>query len=301
MEITGVGYIGLESIDAKSWEEYATDLLGMELNTSRDDGAVYLRMDDRHHRIAVRAGETNRLAYIGWELADHFAFEDGLKALSDAGLDPQVGDSEMEELRGVHGVASYTDPGGLPNEIFYGQYFNPGSFRAGRRHAGFLAGDKGLGHVVTVVPELSPELQHYCRDVMEFDWFGHGLRKGFIEFYRGNRNPESHNVGFAAAPGVRGLQHIGIYCNELDDVGIAYDMVQERGLPISRTLGRHAQDPVVSFYSYAPDGLEVEYIWNDGNAYFPHDTFLEQRAEVLSVWGHKEVDARRSTYLNAAE
>jgi hypothetical protein len=141
MEITGIGYIGLESTDAKSCAEYGPQVLGLGLNESRDsdDGAVYLRMDDRHHRIVVRPGERPRMAYVGWDVADHYAFEEGLKALHDAGHPVSVGDADLEELRGVHGVAQFKDPAGIDHEIFYGQWYDPGSFVPGRRLGGFMA------------------------------------------------------------------------------------------------------------------------------------------------------------------
>jgi hypothetical protein len=70
--------------------------------------------------------------------------------------------------------------------------------------------------------------------------------------------------------------HMGIH-----DVGIAYDRYQERDLPIMMTMGRHTQDPVVSFY---------EYLWN---GYVENDRELHERnPEHLSVWGHKSGGAK---------
>jgi hypothetical protein len=89
-------------------------------------------------------------------------------------------------------------------------------------------------------------------------------------------------------PGHRGLHHIGIAVNELDDVGIAHDLVQERGTGMVFSLGRHTQDPVISFYPITPSGFAIEYL-NGGLRSSTWDVVGERNPENLSIWGHKPV------------
>jgi extradiol dioxygenase len=102
-------------------------------------------------------------------------------------------------------------------------------------------------------------------------------------------------------PGTYGLQHLGLEVEELDDVGIAYDLVQEQGIQLMATLGRHTQDPVISFYSYTPGGFPVEYLWG-GVEDTDERPFVEMRPKKLSVWGHKFTGAPPpATLISAAE
>jgi 2,3-dihydroxybiphenyl 1,2-dioxygenase len=295
MDILGLGYVGLESPNAKDWLEYGPEVLGLGLNESRSDDTVYLRMDDRHHRIAVRPGPTDRLAYLGWEVKHRVAFEAAVERLREAGIVVTLGDAALEEERAVLEVAQFVDPAGFHHELFYGQRFHPGSFRPGRPMAGFVAEELGLGHVVLIHPEPNPAIRRFCEDVMGFNWFGHGVKKGLGSFYRTKLNPRSHCISYACIPGLSGLHHIGIEVRELDDVGITYDLTQEREIPLHMTLGRHSQDPVISFYTYTCTGGMVEYLW--GGAIVPDATYVEKAPERLSVWGHKTVSTELPSTL----
>jgi 2,3-dihydroxybiphenyl 1,2-dioxygenase len=285
MDILGLGYLGLESEHATEWSEYGPAVLGLGLAPS-EDGSVLLRMDDRHHRIAVRPGSRERLTYLGWELRNRIAFEDALAVLDAEGIEHTVADQALRDERGVHGLAWFIGPDQQRHELFYAQAFDPHSFLPGRPHRGFVAGEGGLGHVVLAVPEWTDALEHLVTKVFKFRWYGSGMSTGRLRFYRPQGNNRSHSIGWAVMPGTLGLQHLGIEVNELDDVGIAYDLVQEREIQLMATLGRHAQDPVISFYSFTPSGFPVEYIW-DGEEDTPDRPFAERKPMRLSTWGHK--------------
>lgn len=288
MDILGLGYLGLQSPTAKAWREYGPDVLGMELNLSRNDDSVYLRMDEQDYRLAVHPGPQDRLGYLGWELRHRPAWEAAVERLQSSGYDVVMGDAALEDQRGVHAVATLLGPDGYQHEFYYGRLFHP-DFRPGRpMRGGFSTGKYGLGHVVLVVPEITPELDLWYRDTMGFRWFGHGPRKDSLVFYRPRLNPHSHSIAYAPMAGKHGLYHIGIEVEDLDDLGVAYDLVREAGLPIYRTMGRHTQDPVISFYSYSPSGGIIEYIW--GTVDMPEEDFQEKKPRQLSVWGHQAVN-----------
>ena len=300
MDIIALAYIGLESTNLEEWSRYAPEVLGMQVRP-HDGDALLLRMDERHHRIAIRPGEAERLSYVGWELRDRPAFEDALRILDAEGLSYTVGDEELCAERGVHAVAYLDGPDRIRHELFYGQAFASHSFVPGRAHSGFVAGEGGFGHVVLTVPEWSDELNHFVEDVLGFRWFGSGGDIGKRRFYRPKRNFRTHAIGYSIVPGVAGLQHVGIEVENLDDVGVAYDLVQERGYPLMATLGRHTQDPVISFYSFTPSGFPLEYIQGGIEDSEAHP-FVEGKPEHLSVWGHKfNPDAPKPATMYALE
>jgi 2,3-dihydroxybiphenyl 1,2-dioxygenase len=295
VEIYGIAYIGYESPNAKQMLDYGPEVFAFGLNETRNDDSVYLTMDDREYRIAVHPGERDRLAYIGLEMKNKWAWESGIEDLRSAGFEVTIGDAELEAQRGVYGVAQYNDPAGWPHELVYGQTYSTGGWKPGRPHRGFQSDRYGLGHTVLIAKDL-PEIEHYCKDVMEYKWYIQGLRKGAATFWRFKNSNLSHNIAYGVNPNhVYGdtstiIPHIGIYCDTLDDVGIAYDVVEERYPErIEMTLGRHMQDPVVSFYSKTPAGFTLEYIWGE-DLEIPDDTYVERKANKLSVWGHKQVN-----------
>lgn len=291
MDILGIGYLGVESPNYREWLTFGPEILGFGLAEPRDgDETVYLRTDDRRYRIAVHPGDSERVLYIGWEVANRPAFDAAVATLKDAGVEVTMGDPELVEQRAVMEVARFKDPVGYQHELFYGQKFTMRSFVPGRRHGGFVADDLGLGHLVLIVPEYPGELDDFLANVMGFRWFGHGHNgaRGRIGFWGTKLNPLSHNIAYGMIPGHRGLHHIGIAVNELDDVGIAHDLVQERGTGMVFSLGRHTQDPVISFYPITPSGFAIEYL-NGGLRSSTWDVVGERNPENLSIWGHKPV------------
>jgi extradiol dioxygenase len=293
VEIYGIAYVGYESPNHRSMEQYGPEVYGFGLNESRDDGSVYLTMDDHDYRIAVHPGPVARQVYVGLSLKDKWEFENAVETLRSAGIAVKVGDEDLEAQRGCYGVAQFNDPAGWPMELCYGRKIATGSFVPGRPISGFQTKRYGLGHTVLAASDLA-EINNYCKNVMGYRWYIHGLRKNGASFWRFKNNDLSHNIAYAIIPGFAYeknmmVPHIGIYCNTLDDVGIACDIVQEQHPDrMEMTLGRHMQDPVISFYAKTPAGFTIECIWGE-ELDIRDDTYVESQSSRLSIWGHKQV------------
>ncbi|MDO9278833.1 MAG: VOC family protein, partial [Polaromonas sp.] len=191
------------------------------------------------------------------------------------------------EKRGVRELVRFRDPVGYQHELFYGQKWLPRSFQPGRPHSGFLADERGAGHVVLITPDYTPELEDFLLNVMGFSWYGAGAGKGRTGFFRSKLNHHtSHDIAYGHGPGRMGVQHVGLFVRNVRDVGETYDIVRQRELPMMMTLGQHAQDPHLSFYHFNPSGFAFETIaeiepWQ-GDPY-------ELNPEKLSLWGHEMV------------
>ncbi|OHC35511.1 MAG: 2,3-dihydroxybiphenyl 1,2-dioxygenase [Pseudomonadales bacterium RIFCSPLOWO2_02_FULL_63_210] len=289
MDIIGIGYLGFESPNLEAWREYAPQVLGLGLGNTPpgDPDSLYLRSDDRRHRIAFHPGPVDRIAYIGWEARGRQAFDAAVARFRDAGVVLEVGDAALRETRGVRELVRFRCPAGYRHELFYAQKWTPRSFVPGRPHGGFVADERGVGHIVLMTPDYGPELEAFFIDLMGFHWYGAGAGKGRTGFFRAKLNDKtSHDIAFGHAPGMKGVQHIGLFVRSLRDLGETYDIVRKRELPMQMTLGQHSQDPHVSFYHFSPSGFAVECIhelqpWH-------HDGF-ELNPEQLSVWGHERV------------
>ena len=288
MDIIGIGYMGFETPNLEAWREYGPQVMGFGVGKSpaADPDSLYFRLDDRRHRLAFHPGKIDRLAYIGWEATGKVAFKDAVAKLRAAGVEVTEADDALRELRGVRDLVRFRDPVGYQLELFYGQKWDPRSFVPGRAHGGFVAGERGLGHVVVMTPSHAAEIERFYTELMGFHWYGSGANNRSL-FFRAKLNDHtSHDIAYGMAPGRMGVQHMGLFVKSLRDVGETYDIVQKRKLPMMMTLGQHTQDPHVSFYHYNPSGFAFETItelepWR-------YEGF-ELNPERLSTWGHEPV------------
>ena len=154
----------------------------------------------------------------------------------------------------------FLDPAGIRVELFIGGTQRFRSFAAPRQFGGFATGDQGLGHVVMLVPDSDAEDSFY-RSLLGFQLTDSVKSPmGLLRFYHVNRR--HHSLATLPAPNARGLHHIMVEVNDLNDVGIAWDLIRSRDdLPFALTLGRHSTDQMLSFYVRTPTGFDFEYGW----------------------------------------
>ena len=286
MNITALGYVKVESPDAKEWEDFGPNILGLALADDAPAGTVLLKSDDRHHRISVEHGDRNRLKALGWEVASVDEFEHAIDSLGRAGVEARRGTDEDCEVSRVRGMVRFVDPTGFVHEIFYGQLVLPGSFRSGRGMSGFVTAGQGVGHVVLSAPDLE-EAALFYRQVLGFRVSDEIDISPKLVFF--HVNARHHSLAVGGVAGVRGLHHIMLQAKELDDVGITYDLCQERGVPITMALGRHTNDQMLSFYLRTPGGFDVEYGW--GARQVNDEDWIVTTMTSASIWGHQVVDA----------
>jgi extradiol dioxygenase len=112
---------------------------------------------------------------------------------------------------------------------------------------------------------------------------------GAARFY--HLNPRHHSIALIEMEGMIGLHHVMMECRDLDDVGVAHDIVLGReDLPLALTLGRHSTDRMVSFYVQTPSGFEIEYGW--GGKELDVDNWVTTESPFpAETWGHRYVGA----------
>jgi extradiol dioxygenase len=290
MKIMSLGYLRVESPDAKEWATFGPEVLGLALSDDGRDGpdSVALTNDDRPGRLTVTAGDRNRVNRIGWELPDAEELERAAAQLSDAGVEVRRATDERRHAARVRDLISFTDPSGFTHELFWGQLVVPNSFRAGRAMSGFVTAGQGLGHVVLIVPDLAAALD-FDRRVLGFrvsdEIDMHGNRLVFFHV-----NSRHHSLAIMGVPGARGLHHLMLQVDSLDDVGAAHDLCADRGIPLAMTLGRHTNDRMFSFYLRSPSGFEIEYGWG-ADVVYDEDQWVVTHMQSTSIWGHRPGDA----------
>ncbi|HUH38596.1 MAG TPA: VOC family protein [Spongiibacteraceae bacterium] len=297
MDVRSLGYVWIESTDVAKWREFGTEVMGlMSAPGMPQDENVYLKMDARPYRFAIYPGARDRLALCGWELRDQADFETARAELKAAGVAFESVSAADAKLRRVREAIRLQDPSGNTLELYWGADLDYAKFVSPTGIAGFetgFNGDMGLGHAVLPAGKLA-ETRAFYRDVLGFgdtDYMhfhfnpdpadpGQGLH-----FMHCN-NPRHHSLAlYEDGNNPAGCIHLMVEVLDVDEVGYCLDRVNERGVPVVSTLGRHTNDRMLSFYMATPGGFAMEFgtegLQMDWTDYTPTVSALP------SLWGHK--------------
>ena len=299
MAVSQLAYLGIGVSDMGAWKTFATDILGMQIIERADDGTVYLRMDENHHRIALHPSGEDDVLYIGLQTPTMAEYEATKAALKAAGVSTTQGtQAEIAHRRLIDFVKFET--GGLPFELSIGPNtrWDP-PFQPARPMSGFKTGSLGFGHVVLRSTDrdesaglLTKALGFRVSDYINTMVFLHC-------------NQRHHSIAFQ--PSITDLPrsrdkkmwHFQLETNTLDDVGTALDLATRAGVPVVSSLGRHSNDQMVSFYMSTPSGFEVEYGW--GGRLVDDAVWQVQRHDRGTIWGHKvQLEPAQATPAPAA-
>ncbi len=290
--ILSLGYLRIEATDIEAWRAFGIKMLGLVEGRGPEHGALYLRMDEFPARLVIVPGEQDRLIAAGWEVAGEGALRELGRTLDGAGVAVKAGTAAELAERRVGQLLRFEDPAGNPLEVFSGAALEarPAVSPYGNR---FVTGLMGLGHVVLPAPEEEPALGFYTdvlgfrlRDSMRMapELFGQPAGDPPLWMRFLGCNPRHHSLALAPLPAPSGIVHLMVEVATLDDVGRAMDRCARRGAPPSATLGRHANDLMVSFYVRTPGGFDVEY-GTDGLV-VDDRTWVSRETTAISLWGH---------------
>ena len=291
--IRSLGYLRIESADVAAWREFGVRILGMVEGRGPEEGALYLRMDDFPARLVIVPGARERLLASGWEVADAGELAAVGRALADAGVAVKAATPEELAGRRVREMLRFDDPAGNAIEVVCGAALEhrPAVSPYGNQ---FVTGDMGMGHVVLPVAGAADAALAFYTGVLGFR-----LRDSMrmpAEFVGGAPGdppawfrflgccPRHHSLALAPMPAEAGIVHLMIEVAALDDVGRALDRCARREAPLSASLGRHANDLMVSFYVRTPGGFDIEY-GTDGLR-VDDATWVSRESTAVSLWGH---------------
>jgi 3,4-dihydroxy-9,10-secoandrosta-1,3,5(10)-triene-9,17-dione 4,5-dioxygenase len=290
-QISSLGYLRIEATDPAAWREFGTKILGMTEGRGPEENAVYLRMDDFTSRLVILPGDRDRLLATGWEVPGERALAGLAQVLDAAGVAVRAaGDAELSARR-VGGLLHACDPSGNQLEIFCGAALDsrPAVSPYGNR---FVTGAQGMGHVVLPATDDGQTLTFYTdllgfrlRDSMRMPGEFFGRPAGTLAWMRFlGCCPRHHSLALAPMTPDAGIIHLMVEVAGLDDVGRALDRCLRRRAPVSGTLGRHANDHMVSFYVQTPGGFDIEY-GTDG-LQVDDKTWICRESTAVSLWGH---------------
>ena len=287
-EIRALGYLAIDTTDLDRWRTLAFDVLDLGEGADSDENTLYLRTDERAHRLVVRRGESDKLTAMGWEVRDELALDRVRAALTEHGVAYRDLSHDEARARNVDELIALDDPTGQPLEIFHGAGLDHSAVSTKFRTE-FITDELGLGHIVVPSTDHEATIAFY-RDVLGFHTRGAfpfppmpGMPPLRIQFM--GVNPRHHSFAVMPAPQMGpGIVHIMLEVAEMDQVAQAMERTLEHGFTISSTLGRHTNDKMVSYYLRAPGGWDIEFGYDglmvDENSYLP------QLISADSYWGH---------------
>ncbi|WP_425230811.1 VOC family protein [Sphingomonas sp.] len=265
-EVTELGYITVGVSDLAAWDEFAAQILGLEVVQGDDANVRYLRMDYWHHRIKLVEDASDDLLAIGLRIAGTLEFRAMAKQLQDAGVEVRIGSRAEAEARQVLEVMFLKDPNHYPIELFHGplvQYDLP--FHPGRRmHGVFSTHAGGFGHMMLNRAAGLEEIHAFYTLL--------GLRGGVeykipmphlpepVELMFLHCNTRQHTLAFGT-PGEKRINHVMLEVTKMQDVGLSYDLVRRAKIPVIIEPGSHANDQAYSFYLKNPSGSMIEIGW----------------------------------------
>ncbi len=295
MPVMGLGYVGMQARDLEPWRRFGTDVLAMQV-VERGADTLSLRMDERCQRVLVERGETDAPAYFGFETTDASALQATAGKLEASGVAVTRATEKELAQRRVEAMSWCLDPCGNRIEIFHGQALGEGGVALPRPHSGFRTGPLGMGHVVFHVEDIEASSRFY-RELLDFRLSDYMIKPYRLMFLR--TNPRHHSVALLQSQ-KSGVHHVMFEVLALDDVGRSYDAALENWR-IGQTLGRHANDWVLSFYAFCPAGFMME-VGFGGRTVDEATWTAREVTHGGSLWGHDRLylDEDRRRIANEA-
>ena len=291
-EISALGYLVLNVSNLDQWDTFATNILGMQV-AQRTDKFISLRMDEREQRILLeKGGGEEDVAALGWELDRPQELLEYVAGLRQKGVNVIECDKSVAASRKAERVFYCIDPEGVRHEFFTGPQIAPliRPFESKILVSGFETGRLGVGHIFHVVKDypgavkfaletLGLRLSDYIRDPDAFP--GMTVDATFTHCATGRH----HSYAVGCIPFPKKMNHFMVQVKSLDDVGLAFDRVNQAGVPVVMDIGHHPNDRMTSFYCATPSGFAVEYGW--GGLVIDDANWHVRTYSQLNDWGHK--------------
>jgi 3,4-dihydroxy-9,10-secoandrosta-1,3,5(10)-triene-9,17-dione 4,5-dioxygenase len=292
--IMSLGYLRIEATDVETWRTFGTTVLGTVEGRGPDPAALYLRLDAFPARFVVVPGEKDRLVTIGFEAPTSADVAEVAARLEAAGIAAKQAGAEDLADRRVSEMIQFDDPFGNAIEVFTGVHLDIRPFLSplGTR---FVTGNGGMGHVVIGTTDVDAGMAFYhdvlgfrLRDTMEVPALAAGLSQDsgplWMKFL--GCGPRHHSLAIAPFGHPTGIIHVMLEVDTLDNVGRAIDRATKNKGMLASTIGRHANDNMVSFYLNTPSGFMIEYGY-DGIMVEDDATWVPQVTGAHTVWGHR--------------
>lgn len=290
-------YIGIDCTQPAAIASYLHDVIGLMPGEHREGTASTWRVDGKGMRLWLQPAERDDAACIGFAATSDDAYQRALARLRQVDVDCTPLTAEQKALRGVREGVAMVTPWGVPLELVRGLTDAPTPFTSASYPDGLVTKDQGFGHFVFIVgtAESYAASRRFAIDGLGLKLtdflrmpIGGGAEMN-VSFFHCNPRHHSLAIGFIPMPVVpQRLHHINFEVTRVAAVGMAYERALQAGTPLANTLGQHANDGMVSFYSVSPGGWAVE-VGATGRTVGDDWTDVREY-DRISDWGHQPPD-----------
>lgn len=282
----GLGYLVFGTRKPDAWSAFCNDMLGLPAPASNPDGSRGWQVDAACQRLLVQPADHDDLLAIGLECRDDAALDALLARLASDAVPTHEADAAEAAARRVHRLHWVLDPAGNRVELFTGPQPAAQPFRSEAFPQGFVTGGLGLGHAVLVHPDLDAMEAFYA--LLGFRVSERMQSKAGPIAFRGvflACNERHHSIGLFALPWRRRLHHFMLQAQDAVDVARGCERARTLRIPLSLSLGQHADDDTFSFYGKTPSGFDFEI--GAGGRRIDLATHELQTGLPPSAWGHE--------------
>ena len=277
--IARLGYIGCEVSDIGAWDNFLEVLCGLKPASTANPAERTYFLDQGRQHLAFRKSNTDRLAWIGWEVSDRETLHRVAGRLNAAGASATNGDETLCQERDVSDLVVTHGPDGERLELYV----------CDTREPRLDSTPLHLAHIVLASGDRRSAVQWY-REVLGFllsddIFWDDGVEASFLRCNQNHHSLALSNLVGDMAAG--DLNHFMIEASSLDNVGLAHDAMRRAGIPIAFTPGRHSNDLAFSFYAYTPSGWLVEFA--TGGRLIDDDNWEPRQYDTPSIWGHEHL------------
>lgn len=270
--IRDISHIALRTTDIQASIDHATQVMGLRVTHTEDDG-VYLSHDDSHHSLQLLPGDSNGFDHMAFVVDGEHELEDLKDQLDRVGAEIL---SEDPQESGIEGAIRFRGPGRHVFEALYGMDTDEPSYLAtGVRPSQF-------GHVTINSSDLG-EMRDFAERTLGFRLSD--VIENMMVFLRFNAN--HHGLAIGAAPGDQ-LNHYAWEVESVADQGRLGDQLDSVGKSFLWGPGRHGPGNNIFTYHLDPAGALVEYyadmhIVVDDNLYAP--ATWPPTPRTMNFWG----------------
>lgn len=275
IQVTKLGYVGLNTPDIERMIAHYTDLIGLTLLERGAGGEAYLSSTIDHHAVVFYPAATSGLRHVGLQLRRGQSLHEVAAQLREHGItskpqtDPQAGIAELLQL---------ADPEGNIVQLYTAIEQCDHWFQ----ERGIVP--EKLGHLATCVRDVKKIADFYQR-VLGFrvsDWMG-----DFFVFMR--CNPDHHALNFLQSD-QRKMHHIAFALHDWNHVKDACDLLARHHHGLVWGPGRHGPGHNIYTYHKDPDQnvvelfAELDVMLDEDLGYFEPRPWHEDRPQHPKVW-----------------
>lgn len=289
--VTKLAYMGFNVANFNDWHTILFDILGLEQRTDSPDGRIKLRYDQYHHRFTFIDSDADSVAFVGWEVDTIDQFNEMYTHLAGMGIGVELASDAEKQDRMVLELMKFKGPDNVPYEICFSPFHDNQPYTPScPRFDGFNTGDLGLGHILYCHEDPKEAVEFYRQALgMKISDYIHWdeAKATFMHC-----NPRHHSIAVCNpcfGTGAGELNHFMLQAENIDDVGRAYDRVEELNVPLILTLGKHTNDKMTSFYMITPAGFAIEYGYG-GEEIRDYDNWDIELYNAPKIWGHNLVE-----------